>query len=130
MHTRARVCVYVCVCVTKITRPQPRLDLISLVCTRQATRTIGDSDLCGCVPSCTRDVGLLLPPFVHLFPPLHDVLSAQAHETPRVIRQFHFHRWAEGSAVPTSGRAFLQLVDAVERWYEQTGYQPIAVHCM
>ena len=47
-----------------------------------------------------------------------------------MIRQFHFHRWAEGSAVPTSSRAFLQLVDAVEKWYDQTGCQPIAVHCM
>ncbi|XP_070194103.1 receptor-type tyrosine-protein phosphatase epsilon-like [Littorina saxatilis] len=51
-------------------------------------------------------------------------------ESPRVIRQFHFHRWAEGAAAPTSGRSFLELVDAVERWHEQTGFQPIAVHCM
>nr|KAG5710302.1 hypothetical protein BaRGS_009018 [Batillaria attramentaria] len=51
-------------------------------------------------------------------------------DSPRMIRQFHFHRWAEGSAVPTSGRAFLQLVDAVERRYDETGFQPIAVHCM
>lgn len=51
-------------------------------------------------------------------------------DSPRMIRQFNFHRWAEGSAVPTSGRAFLQLVDAVERRYDDTGFQPIAVHCM
>ncbi|XP_076463157.1 receptor-type tyrosine-protein phosphatase T-like isoform X2 [Babylonia areolata] len=53
-----------------------------------------------------------------------------AQESPRSIRQFQFHMWLDSASVPTSGRAFLELVDAVEKWHEQTGEMPITVHCM
>ncbi|KAL8625683.1 hypothetical protein ACOMHN_043958 [Nucella lapillus] len=50
--------------------------------------------------------------------------------SPRVVRQFHFHRWAEGSAVPASSRAFLDLIATVDTWLDHTGHMPIAIHCM
>ncbi|XP_076441135.1 receptor-type tyrosine-protein phosphatase T-like [Babylonia areolata] len=59
---------------------------------------------------------------------LTNITKAQA--TPRLIRQFHLHRWAEGSAIPASSRAFLDLIASVDSWVEQTGFMPIAIHCM
>ncbi|XP_035826839.1 receptor-type tyrosine-protein phosphatase alpha [Aplysia californica] len=47
----------------------------------------------------------------------------------RQVRQFHFHRWQEGSATPSSQRALLELVDMVNTWL-QTQDGPITVHCM
>ncbi|XP_059158477.1 receptor-type tyrosine-protein phosphatase mu-like [Physella acuta] len=50
-------------------------------------------------------------------------------DTPRQIRQFHFHRWQEGSATPSSHRALLELVDLADDW-QKLHEGPITVHCM
>ncbi|CAG5120854.1 unnamed protein product, partial [Candidula unifasciata] len=47
----------------------------------------------------------------------------------RHVRQFHFHRWQEGSATPSSHRALLQLVHLTNLW-QQPHHGPITVHCM
>lgn len=50
-------------------------------------------------------------------------------ESSRLVRQFHFHRWQEGSATPSSHRALLELVHELQAWTDQqTG--PVVVHCM
>ncbi|XP_052095466.1 receptor-type tyrosine-protein phosphatase kappa-like isoform X3 [Mytilus californianus] len=51
-------------------------------------------------------------------------------EVPRVVRQFHFHRWPEGANVPNSKAALLELLDMVENWQKQSGNKPVTVHCM
>ncbi|KAK6188530.1 hypothetical protein SNE40_004688 [Patella caerulea] len=51
-------------------------------------------------------------------------------DPPRVIRQFHFHHWADGSTVPSSKMALLELLDMVERWQHQTDNTSVTVHCM
>ncbi|CAL1529511.1 unnamed protein product [Lymnaea stagnalis] len=50
-------------------------------------------------------------------------------DPPRQIRQFHFHRWQEGSATPSSHKALLELVDLADTW-QQVHEGPITVHCM
>jgi protein tyrosine phosphatase len=51
-------------------------------------------------------------------------------EMPRVVRQFHFHRWPDGASVPNSKAALLELIDMVENWQKQSGNKPVTVHCM
>lgn len=51
-------------------------------------------------------------------------------EVPRVVRQFHFHRWPDGASVPSSKAALLELLDMVDNWQKQTGNKPVTVHCM
>ncbi|XP_071118953.1 receptor-type tyrosine-protein phosphatase mu-like isoform X3 [Haliotis cracherodii] len=51
-------------------------------------------------------------------------------DSPRVVRQFHFHRWAEGQNVPSSKIALLELLDMVERWQHQYENKPVTIHCM
>ncbi|KAK3091539.1 hypothetical protein FSP39_020606 [Pinctada imbricata] len=51
-------------------------------------------------------------------------------EMPRVVRQFNFHRWTEGSAVPSSKAALLELLDNVGKWQGQSGNKPVTVHCL
>ncbi|XP_041359099.1 receptor-type tyrosine-protein phosphatase T-like isoform X2 [Gigantopelta aegis] len=50
-------------------------------------------------------------------------------ETPRVVRQFQFHHWAEGSNVPSSKMALLELLELVDTWQMQFD-RPVTVHCM
>ncbi|KAK3576165.1 hypothetical protein CHS0354_016972 [Potamilus streckersoni] len=52
------------------------------------------------------------------------------HEAPRVVRQFHFHRWMDGASVPNSKLALLELFELVENWQKHTGNHPVTVHCM
>ncbi|OWF35537.1 receptor-type tyrosine-protein phosphatase S-like isoform X1 [Mizuhopecten yessoensis] len=51
-------------------------------------------------------------------------------EVPRVVRQFHFHRWPEMSVIPSSRAALLELLDQVEIWQKQSGNRPVTVHCL
>ncbi|KAH9505383.1 hypothetical protein Btru_058592 [Bulinus truncatus] len=55
--------------------------------------------------------------------------SISPEQIPRQIRQFHFHRWQEGSSIPSSHLALLELVDLVDSW-QQSNEGPIIVHCM
>ena len=54
----------------------------------------------------------------------------QPHEVPRVVRQFHFHRWSEGSVVPSSKLALFELLEMVDTCQRHSGNKPIIVHCM
>ncbi|XP_014783728.1 receptor-type tyrosine-protein phosphatase T isoform X3 [Octopus bimaculoides] len=52
-------------------------------------------------------------------------------EAPRIVRQFHFHRWSEGDNFPNSKLALVELLDMVEKWQHETGDSlPVTVHCM
>ncbi|XP_062618539.1 receptor-type tyrosine-protein phosphatase kappa-like isoform X3 [Saccostrea cucullata] len=51
-------------------------------------------------------------------------------EVPRVVRQFHFHRWPEGSPVPNTKASLLDLLENVETWQKQFKNTPVTVHCM
>uniref|UniRef100_A0A4W3JE48 Receptor-type tyrosine-protein phosphatase epsilon n=1 Tax=Callorhinchus milii TaxID=7868 RepID=A0A4W3JE48_CALMI len=46
----------------------------------------------------------------------------------RLIRQFHFHDWPE-IGIPAEGRGMIDLIAAVQKQQQQTGNQPIIVHC-
>ncbi|KAK3787252.1 hypothetical protein RRG08_055974 [Elysia crispata] len=60
---------------------------------------------------------------------LTNIEKEEREEDPRLVRQFHFHRWQEGSTTPSSHRALLELMDMLQAWtQEQEG--PIVVHCM
>ncbi|GFN95135.1 receptor-type tyrosine-protein phosphatase t, partial [Plakobranchus ocellatus] len=50
-------------------------------------------------------------------------------EPSRLVRQFHFHRWQEGSVTPSSHRALLELVDMLQAWTQQQE-GPVVLHCM
>lgn len=52
-------------------------------------------------------------------------------EAPRIVRQFHFHRWSEGENYPNSKLALVELLDMVEKWQQENGdSKPVTVHCM
>ncbi|KAL5021811.1 hypothetical protein ScPMuIL_000966 [Solemya velum] len=51
-------------------------------------------------------------------------------ESPRIVRQFQFHRWPENSLVPSSKVALLELLDMVDKWQQHTGNKSVTVHCM
>ncbi|XP_056018914.1 receptor-type tyrosine-protein phosphatase kappa-like isoform X9 [Ostrea edulis] len=51
-------------------------------------------------------------------------------EVPRVIRQFHFHRWQDGSPVPNTKASLLDLLENVDTWQNQFKNTPVTVHCM
>ncbi|XP_064626438.1 receptor-type tyrosine-protein phosphatase mu-like [Lineus longissimus] len=48
----------------------------------------------------------------------------------RLVRQFQFNAWPEDKVVPSSAKSIVSLVDAVERWQQQSGDGKILVHCM
>lgn len=52
------------------------------------------------------------------------------HAVPRVVRQFHFHRWVEESPVPSSKLALFELIDMVDTCQRHSGNRPVVVHCM
>ena len=58
------------------------------------------------------------------------VFVFQHKETARIVRQFHFHHWTEGSNVPSSKMALLELLELVDTWQTQFHHRPVTVHCM
>uniref|UniRef100_A0A0L8G606 Protein-tyrosine-phosphatase n=1 Tax=Octopus bimaculoides TaxID=37653 RepID=A0A0L8G606_OCTBM len=60
-----------------------------------------------------------------------DLIIKKPQEAPRIVRQFHFHRWSEGDNFPNSKLALVELLDMVEKWQHETGDSlPVTVHCM
>nr|XP_022315948.1 receptor-type tyrosine-protein phosphatase kappa-like isoform X2 [Crassostrea virginica] len=51
-------------------------------------------------------------------------------EVPRVVRQFHFHRWPDASPVPNTKASLLDLLENVDNWQKQFTNTPVTVHCM
>ncbi|XP_022315950.2 receptor-type tyrosine-protein phosphatase kappa-like isoform X3 [Crassostrea virginica] len=51
-------------------------------------------------------------------------------EVPRVVRQFHFHRWPDASPVPNTKASLLDLLENVDTWQKQFKNTPVTVHCM
>lgn len=54
----------------------------------------------------------------------------QPQEVPRVVRQFHFHRWPDASPVPNTKASLLDLLENVDTWQKQFQNTPVTVHCM
>ncbi|XP_060596915.1 receptor-type tyrosine-protein phosphatase F-like isoform X1 [Ruditapes philippinarum] len=52
------------------------------------------------------------------------------HAVPKVVRQFHFHRWVDDSPVPSSKLALFELLDMVDTCQRHSGNKPVVVHCM
>lgn len=58
----------------------------------------------------------------------HPVFQPQ--EVPRVVRQFHFHRWPDASPVPNTKASLLDLLENVDTWQKQFKNTAVTVHCM
>ncbi|KAL4236769.1 hypothetical protein ACF0H5_005154 [Mactra antiquata] len=52
------------------------------------------------------------------------------HAVPKLVRQFHFHRWSDESPVPSSKLALFELLDMVDTCQRHSGNRPVVVHCM
>ncbi|XP_052777696.1 receptor-type tyrosine-protein phosphatase mu-like isoform X2 [Mya arenaria] len=48
----------------------------------------------------------------------------------RKLQQIQFEGWPDDSALPSSPRDVLRLLDAVQYWQHQSGNNPVLVHCM
>lgn len=46
----------------------------------------------------------------------------------RLIRQFHFHGWPE-IGIPADGKGMIDIIAAVQKQQQQSGNNPIVVHC-
>ena len=45
------------------------------------------------------------------------------------VKQFHVTNWPAQDKLPDSD-AVLQMMDCVEKWQQQSGNNPITIHCM
>ncbi|XP_052776637.1 uncharacterized protein LOC128214286 isoform X2 [Mya arenaria] len=48
----------------------------------------------------------------------------------RKLQQIQFEGWPDDSALPSSPRSVIHLLDAVQYWHHQSGNNPVLVHCM
>lgn len=46
----------------------------------------------------------------------------------RLVRQFHFHGWPE-IGIPSDGKGMIDIIAAVQKQQQQSGNNPIVVHC-
>ncbi|KAK3088245.1 hypothetical protein FSP39_016552, partial [Pinctada imbricata] len=60
---------------------------------------------------------------------IHNMLHPK--DTPREVRQFQFNAWNDTDFIPKSKSMFLDLVDLVRSWQEQSceDLSPVIVHC-
>ncbi|KAI0236362.1 Receptor-type tyrosine-protein phosphatase alpha [Lamellibrachia satsuma] len=56
--------------------------------------------------------------------------SGRSENSETVIKQFQLnHSWSDDSSLPSNTTVLLNLLDAVEKWQQQSGNGPIVVHC-
>ncbi|KAI0231380.1 Receptor-type tyrosine-protein phosphatase mu, partial [Lamellibrachia satsuma] len=56
--------------------------------------------------------------------------SGRSENSETVIKQFQLnHSWSDDSSLPSNTTVLLDLLDAVEKWQQQSGNGPIVVHC-
>ncbi|WAR24622.1 PTPRM-like protein [Mya arenaria] len=48
----------------------------------------------------------------------------------RTLQQIQFEGWPDDSALPSSPKDVIYLLDAVQYWQHQSGNNPVLVHCM
>uniref|UniRef100_A0A8C2ISE1 protein-tyrosine-phosphatase n=1 Tax=Cyprinus carpio TaxID=7962 RepID=A0A8C2ISE1_CYPCA len=58
---------------------------------------------------------------------IRDMLCLQEKQT-RLVRQFHFHGWPEIGS-PSDGKGMIDIIAAVQKQQQQSGNNPIVVHC-
>uniref|UniRef100_A0A671MUZ4 protein-tyrosine-phosphatase n=1 Tax=Sinocyclocheilus anshuiensis TaxID=1608454 RepID=A0A671MUZ4_9TELE len=58
---------------------------------------------------------------------IRDMLCLQEKQT-RLVRQFHFHGWPE-IGIPSDGKGMIDIIAAVQKQQQQSGNNPIVVHC-
>ncbi|XP_059893166.1 receptor-type tyrosine-protein phosphatase epsilon-like isoform X2 [Gadus macrocephalus] len=56
------------------------------------------------------------------------VLTYGPEKQTRTIRHFHFHGWPE-IGIPADGKGMIDIIAAVQRQQQQSGNNPIVVHC-
>ncbi|KAG1658818.1 Receptor-type tyrosine-protein phosphatase mu [Nymphon striatum] len=55
--------------------------------------------------------------------------STKATEKPRTVKQFHFRNWNTGELVPPSTNNFIELMEEVRRWQQQSGNNIMITQC-
>ncbi|KAI0218665.1 hypothetical protein LSAT2_029625, partial [Lamellibrachia satsuma] len=56
--------------------------------------------------------------------------SGRSEDSETVIKQFQLnHSWSDDSSIPSNTTVLVDLLDAVEKWQQQSGNGPIVVHC-
>ncbi len=55
-------------------------------------------------------------------------LSCLQEKQTRLVRQFHFHGWPE-IGIPSDGKGMIDIIAAVQKQQQQSGNNPIVVHC-
>uniref|UniRef100_A0A8C2B293 Receptor-type tyrosine-protein phosphatase epsilon n=1 Tax=Cyprinus carpio TaxID=7962 RepID=A0A8C2B293_CYPCA len=56
------------------------------------------------------------------------LLSYASEKQTRLVRQFHFHGWPE-IGIPSDGKGMIDIIAAVQKQQQQSGNNPIVVHC-
>ncbi|TRY59646.1 hypothetical protein DNTS_027387, partial [Danionella cerebrum] len=56
------------------------------------------------------------------------LLLNQSEKQSRLVRQFHFHGWPE-IGIPSDGKGMIDIIAAVQKQQQQSGNNPIVVHC-
>uniref|UniRef100_A0A8C1I958 Receptor-type tyrosine-protein phosphatase epsilon n=1 Tax=Cyprinus carpio TaxID=7962 RepID=A0A8C1I958_CYPCA len=56
------------------------------------------------------------------------LLSYASEKQTRLVRQFHFHGWPEIGS-PSDGKGMIDIIAAVQKQQQQSGNNPIVVHC-
>ncbi|KAI0221264.1 Receptor-type tyrosine-protein phosphatase alpha [Lamellibrachia satsuma] len=55
--------------------------------------------------------------------------SGRTEDNVTVLKQFHLTSWGDDASVPSSKKVFIELLDMVEKWQQQSGNGPITIHC-
>ena len=58
------------------------------------------------------------------------LLSTQPNEEDRIIKQFQLTNWEKQAEVPESPESILDVLEAIEKWQEESGPTSVTFHCM